>query len=201
MYQEMAQERQWRPRSQYTLKAEFCICSHKCFMFTFSSLFTLETISQTLTLSFLPSLNGSSLRSFNKHPKHCRMGAAWGQLSDSWSFWRARTYPKWLSITRDAEQKDGSARPQGCLQPAELGEGRAHSPAALMAACWWQSSCLEPYWEALFYLITSFPASGPEYDQTWITIYQEPAPGADHPSRAHLYSITWTKCFHVDAFM
>lgn len=93
MYQEMAQERQWRPRSQYTLKAEFCICSHKCFVFTFSSLFTLETISQTLTVSFLPFLNGSSLRSFNKHSKHCRMGAARGQLSDSWYFWRARTYP------------------------------------------------------------------------------------------------------------
>lgn len=51
-------------------------------------------------------------------------------------FLESQDLPKLLSITRDAEQKDGSARPQGCLQPAELGEGRAHSPAALMAACW-----------------------------------------------------------------
>jgi len=118
------------PGTSHTTLTTFVNNVNKCFMFIFSSLFTLETTSQTLTLSFLPSLNevhwGASTNIQNT--------TEWEQNEVSWVTHGPSGEPgatqvaECPSIPRDAEQKDGSARPQGCLQPAEPGKRKRVFP-------------------------------------------------------------------------
>lgn len=64
-------------------------------------------------------------------------------------------------------EKDGSARPQGSLQSAELGRRKGMFLPCLYGHLFssGDKACLKPYREVLFSLV-SLPASAPECDQT-----------------------------------
>lgn len=95
---------------------------------------------------------------------------------------------------RDTEE-DGSMRPQGSLQSAELRRKKSTFPYCLhdylfsggdKAYVW---SLTEKYFSSLFHFQ---PLA--KHDQTRTSRW------VDRPPRAHLYSLAWTKYFHTDAF-
>lgn len=114
-----------------------------------------------------PLFSGNSLRCFEQCLKKLQNGS---------STRSAVTRGPWAEWVRNCLERPFQVCCRALCNLLSLGGGKACSLAAFMDSFflqWWWGLCLECYKEVLFSLIISLPASAPECDQTWNTVYKE----------------------------